>query len=377
MDFCGPFSVDLLHQALIYLMAATVGAFVFAPLLTKLLYKYKITRQAEYDFTLHDSERSGKVGTPIMGGLLVVLTVTIITLLFNWERATTYVPMGVMGISALLGAADDLLNIFGKKRRIKSVKHTWQLIKVHKLWYMKLWHLLTLPWVAFGQLAAIFGSHPGRGIQVHEKLLMQFMAGAVTAWWIYFKLGPQWHSLWMPFDGQPFIGWLIIPLVIFLVMFTANAVNIADGMDGLAGGSLIMTFLGLTLISWAQGRTSFTILNATVVGALITYTYFNVKPARFQMGDIGSLGLGALFAINTMAINRTILIPVLGFIFYVEIISVILQIFSRRLFGRRLFKMSPLHHHFEFLGWNEEKVVMRFWIIHAFAVIVGLWLALY
>ena len=377
MDFDGIFSIALLQRSLIYLMAATVGAFLWAPLLIKLLYKFKITRQAEYDFTLKDGERSSKVGTPIMGGLLVVLTVTIITLLFNWERANTYVPMGVMGISALLGAADDLLNIFGRKRRQRNIKHTLQLIKVHKIWYMKLWHILTLPWIAFGQLAATLGSHPGRGIQVHEKLLLQFLAGAVTSGWIYFKLGPQWHSLWLPFDGQPFLGWFIIPLVIFLVMFTANAVNIADGLDGLAGGSLIATFLGLTIISWALGRTSFTLLNATVAGALITYTYFNIKPARFQMGDVGSLGLGALLAINAMAINRTILIPVLGFIFYIEIISVVLQIFFRRILGRRLFKMSPLHHHFEFVGWNEEKIVMRFWVIHAFFVIVALWLALY
>lgn len=377
MDFCGPFSIELLQRALIYFMSATAGSFVFAPLLIKLLYKFKITRQSEYDFTLKDDKRSAKVGTPIMGGLLVVLTVTIITLLFNWERANTYVPMGVMGISALLGAADDLLNIFGQKRRQRNIKHTLLLIKVHKIWYMKLWHILTLPWIAFGQLAATLGSHPGRGIQVHEKLLLQFLAGAITAWWLYFKLGPQWHSLWLPFDGQPYLGALIIPLVIFLVMFTANAVNIADGLDGLAGGSLIATFLGLTIISWALGRTSFTLLNATVAGALITYTYFNIKPARFQMGDVGSLGLGALLAINAIAINRTILIPVLGFIFYIEIISVVLQIFFRRILGRRLFKMSPLHHHFEFVGWNEEKIVMRFWVIHAFFVIVALWLALY
>lgn len=377
MDFGGIFSIALLQRSLIYLMAATVGAFLWAPLLIKLLYKFKITRQAEYDFTLKNGERSQKVGTPIMGGLLVVLTVTVITVLLNWQRANTYVPMGVMGISALLGAADDLLNIFGRKRRLHNIRHTWQLIKVHRHWYMKLWHLLTLPWVAFAQLSGALGSHPGRGIQVHEKLLLQFLAGAITAWWIYFKLGAQWHSLWLPFDGQPFIGWLIIPLVIFLVMFTANAVNIADGLDGLAGGSLIATFLGLTIISWALGRTSFTLLNATVAGALITYTYFNIKPARFQMGDVGSLGLGALLAINAIAINRTILIPILGFIFYIEIISVILQIFFRRILGRRLFKMSPLHHHFEFVGWNEEKIVMRFWVIHAFVVIIALWLALY
>ena len=158
-------------------------------------------------------------------------------------------------------------------------------------------------------------------------------------------------------------------------MFTANAVNIADGLDGLAGGSLIITFAALTLISWVEGRTGFTPLNATVVGALIAYTYFNIKPARFQMGDVGSLGLWALLAINAIAINRTLLIPFLGFIFYVEAVSVIIQVLSRRLVGRRFFKMAPIHHHFEFKGWNEEKIVMRFWIIHAFMCIVGIWIA--
>ena len=160
-------------------------------------------------------------------------------------------------------------------------------------------------------------------------------------------------------------------------MFTANAVNIADGLDGLAGGALITTFLGLTIISWAQGLISFTLLNATVVGALIAYTYFNIKPARFQMGDVGTLGLGSLLAVNIIAMDRTILIPIFGFIFFIEIISVIIQVFSRRLFGKRFFKMSPLHHHFEFKGWSEEKIVMRFWLVHAFMVIVGIWLALY
>ena len=160
-------------------------------------------------------------------------------------------------------------------------------------------------------------------------------------------------------------------------MFTANAVNIADGLDGLAGGSLIITFLGLMIISWTEGRVSFTLLNATVVGALIAYTYFNIKPARFQMGDVGSLGLGALLAINAVAINRTMLIPFLGFIFYIEIISVVIQVFCRRLLGRRFFKMAPIHHHFEFRGWSEEKIVMRFWLIHAFFVIFAIWMSLY
>lgn len=366
---------ELLKTSLVYMLSAAIGAFLWAPLLTTFLYKYKITRRGDYDHTLQ-GERKIKTGTPIMGGLLVIVTVTVITMIFNWHRQYTYVPIGAMGIAALLGAADDILNITGTRRRMRTLKHTFTLIRVHKSWYMKLWHTITLPWIAFQDSSSILGSKQSRGIQAHEKLLLQFIAGAVTAWWVYTKLGENWHTLNIPFDGTLNIGWLIIPIIIFLVMFTANAVNVTDGMDGLAGGSLIITFMGLTLLSWIEGRTAFAPLNATVVGALIAYTYFNVKPARFQMGDVGSLGLGALLAINAIAIQKTILIPFLGFIFYIEIFSVMLQVFSRRLFGKRLFKMAPLHHHFEIKGWNEEKTVMRFWIIHAFAVIFAVWLAL-
>ena len=160
-------------------------------------------------------------------------------------------------------------------------------------------------------------------------------------------------------------------------MFTANAVNVADGMDGLAGGSLIITFSALTILSWITGYNEIMILNATTVGALITYTYFNIKPARFQMGDVGSLGLGSLLAINAIVINQMLLLPFIAFIFYAELLSVIIQIFGRHILGRRIFKMAPIHHHFELRGWTEEKTVMRFWIIHAAVVILGIWIALY
>lgn len=368
-------SIALLQQSLLFLICAGIAAFLLAPILTTILYKYKIVRKAEFDYTLQ-GERSEKAGTPIMGGLLVIFVVIGITLLFNWDRRYTYVPIGAMTISTILGAADDLLNVFGGKRRLRNLYHTLILIRVHKKWYMKIWHAITLPWAAFREVTTMFGSKQGRGVQAHEKLLLQFIAGLVTAWWVYFKLGVNWHTLWIPFDGSIYVGWLIIPIIIFFVMFTANAVNVADGLDGLVGGSLIITFLGLTILSWVEGRTAFSFLNATTVGALLSYTYFNVKPARFQMGDVGSLGLGTLLAINTIAINKTLLLPLLGFIFYIEIFSVILQIFSRRLLGKRLFKMSPLHHHFEFIGWNEEKIVMRFWIVQAFMVIVATWIAL-
>ena len=372
---CNPFSPDLFEIALVYLLFSAIGAFIWAPLLNKFLYKYNITRRSEYDFTLRGKERKKKVGTPIMGGLLVIVTVTVVTLLFNWNRENTYVPIAAMAVSALLGGADDLLNIFGPKRRLRKLNQVLQLIKIHKKIYMRLWYVLTLPWTLFRHLVSVLGSHPGKGIQVHEKLFFQFIAGAIPAWWIYYKLDAIWQSIWIPFDGHIYVGLLIIPLIILAVMFTANAVNIADGLDGLAGGSLIVTFSGLAIISWMSGRVSFTLLNATVAGALIAYTYFNIKPARFQMGDVGSLALGTLLAINAIAIDRLLLIPLLGFIFYIEAFTVIIQVFCRRLLGKRFFKMAPLHHHFEFRGWSEEKIVMRFWLIQAFMVVLAIWVS--
>lgn len=357
-----------------YGLLACLAAFLWAPLLTKFLYHFKITRRSEFDATLSITK---KVGTPIMGGLLVVATVAIMTVLFNWERSFTFVPIGVMLLSALLGGIDDLMNIFGERRRNPKLSHIWRLVRVHKDWKQRVWLFITLPWTAYKRLALILGSHPGKGVHVHEKLLLQFAAGAITAWWIYFKLGENWRNIHIPLDGFIHIGWWIIPVIIFFVMFTANAVNVADGMDGLAGGSLLITFFALTIVSWINGYTEIAILNATTAGSLIAYTYFNIKPARFQMGDVGSLGLGALLAINTIVINKMLLLPLFGFIFFVELISVIIQLAGRIFLGRRIFKMAPLHHHFELRGWSEEKTVMRFWVIHAAMVLLGVWVALY
>ena len=196
-----------LQQSLAYLIGATILAFLWAPLLTKILYKYHITRRAEFDPTLQ-GERRHKAGTPTMGGLLVIVTVTVITMLFNWQRRYTYVPIGAMGIAALLGAADDLLNIFGNKRRLRNVRHTLILIKVHKRWPMKIWHAATLPWIAFREFVSLLGSKQGRGIQVHEKLLLQFLAGAITAWWVYAKLGVSWHTLNIPLYSFASRAWI-------------------------------------------------------------------------------------------------------------------------------------------------------------------------
>ncbi|HQF57311.1 MAG TPA: phospho-N-acetylmuramoyl-pentapeptide-transferase [Candidatus Magasanikbacteria bacterium] len=371
------FSVDPLKTAIGFSLVSCVVAFLWAPFLTKILYKYKLTRRNEYDATLAMGARKNKTGIPVMGGLLIIITVAVITIIFNWERKFTWVPIGVMLLSALLGAIDDIMNIYGHKRRNRKISQVLKLIRVHADWKQRVWLVITLPWSIFKRASMWIGSHPGKGVFVHEKLILQFIAGAITAWWIYFKLGEHWQQINIPFDGLVDIGWWIIPLIIFFVMFTANAVNVADGMDGLAGGSLIITFSALTILSWITGYNEIMILNATTVGALITYTYFNIKPARFQMGDVGSLGLGSLLAINAIVINQMLLLPFIAFIFYAELLSVIIQIFGRHILGRRIFKMAPIHHHFELRGWTEEKTVMRFWIIHAAVVILGIWIALY
>jgi len=372
-----PESLYTLKIAITFGLVSCVVSFLWAPLLTKLLYHFGITRRDEFDPTLSIGERGEKNGVPIMGGLLVIVTVALITYFFNWERSFTWVPVGVMLLSALLGGLDDVLHVYGHKRRHRKLGQILTLIRVHKDWRMRMWYIITLPWNIFKRASVWLSRHPGKGVHVHEKLILQFVAGAITAYWIYFKLGESWQEVFIPFDGYINLGWLIIPLIIFFVMFTANAVNIADGMDGLAGGALITTFSALTLLSWLQGFEEMAYLNATVVGSLLTYTYFNIKPARFQMGDVGSLGLGALLAINVIVINRMLLLPLLGFIFYIEILSVIMQLAGRYTLGKRIFKMSPIHYHFQLIGWSEEKTVMRFWVAHAVVVLFGIWVALF
>ncbi len=359
-----------------FALFSCVIAFAWSPFLIKSLYKYNIIKGTKRELINIESQRN-KNRTPTMGGLLVIITVAVITLLFNWSRSYTWVPISVMMIASLLGALDDLLNIFGNERRSRKLSQIFTLIRVHNEMRMRLWYIITLPWSIFKRASVWIGSRTSKGIHVHEKLLLQFIAGSITAWWIYDKLGTAWHYIYLPFNYDIYLGWMIIPFIIFIVMFTANSVNISDGMDGLAGGMLISSFSALTILSWINGFGEIAVLNATTVGALVAYTYFNIKPARFILGDIGSLGLGALFAVNTIAIGEIGSIFFLGFLFYVEAITVIIQVFGKYALGRKIFKMAPIHHHFELSGWTEEKTIMRFWMLHFIFVVFGIWLALH
>jgi phospho-N-acetylmuramoyl-pentapeptide-transferase len=351
-------------------------AFLLAPLLIRFLSRFHVVKGAKVELAALGSH-AYKATTPVMGGLLVIFTVALLTYLFDWSRSFTYVPVGIMLMAAALGMIDDIMNVYGAERRSRKLDHVLTLIRVHHDWKMRLWYAATLPWTAFKRMSVWFGSRPGKGVFVHEKLILQFIAGSITSWWIYDKLGPAWHFVYFPWNLTWNAGWFIVPIIVLVVMFTANAVNIADGMDGLAGGMLIITFTALTMLSWINGFGEIAVMNAIAAGSLAAYTYFNIKPARFMMGDIGSLGLGALLAVNAMAIGELSSLFFLGFMFYIEALSVIIQVLSRYILGRKVFRMAPLHHHFELSGWSEERTVMRFWVIHFIFVVFGFWLALH
>ena len=166
-------------------------------------------------------------------------------------------------------------------------------------------------------------------------------------------------------------GLLFIGIAAFAIVATSNAVNITDGLDGLAGGTLIFAFIGYMVIAFTFGQPNLAEVCALIIGALLAFLWFNVHPAQIFMGDSGSLALGATLAVTAVITGQLLLLPLIGLVFVMETGSVILQVASVKLRGKRIFKMSPLHHHFELAGWDEEKITLRFWIVAALAALVG------
>ncbi len=363
-----------------------ITSFLIAFPVIKLLYKFDITRKIDVDFSTLIEKRKLKVGTPIMGGLIVVLSVLITNILFNFDSITR-IPLLVFTISALLGAFDDILNIYGRERKIKRIGRVLKLIKVHKSPLVRIWYVITLPWLVYKRIFFALGSNPGKGIQAHEKVIIQSIAGFILGLWVYSYSGFQTPGeIDLFFLGTINIGILIIPFIIFVVVAMANAVNLSDGMDGLAAGLLLPAFGALTAIAFEKevlsnvlnGRSveelPLTLLSISVLASLMSYLYFNIPPARFQMGDVGSLALGTMLAAIAVELQVTMLLVIIGFPFIAEVGSSLLQGISRRLFGRRLFLMAPLHHHFEIAGWSEEKVTMRAWLAGIVFALLGLWI---
>jgi phospho-N-acetylmuramoyl-pentapeptide-transferase len=357
-----------------YILLAILFSFIISFPITNLLYKYKVVRNGQYDDSfLQIPSRKDKAGKPIMGGLIIIVTVIVITVAFNFSRHYTLVPLAAFILCAGIGALDDILNIYGRKRPVRKLRHTIKLALHHAKPMNRVYYTLLIPWSAYKSVFYSFGSRLGTGLHPHEKVLVQMIAGALIAYWMYFRI--HWSLLWLPGNHYLDIGWLLIPLIVFMVVFMANAVNITDGMDGLSGGLLLSCFVVFMVIAFDLGDMPTAELCATVVGSLLTYLYYNIKPARFEMGDVGSLALGALLATVAVFLHREIILFVCGMLFIVEIGSVIIQKYAKKHYNIQVFKMAPLHHHFELLGWSEEKIVMRAWVFAIIFAFLSLWIA--
>lgn len=265
---------------------------------------------------------------PTMAGLIFLVSVTVITLLFNLSREQTWLPLAAFVGAGLLGLLDDVINLKG------SGKGT-------------------------------------AGLPTKIKFLLITLIAIIGGLFFYYKL--DYNSINVPWLGDYTIGWLIIPLFVLAVVSTANAVNISDGLDGLAGGLASSAFGVYAIIAFMEGRYGLAGFCLTIVGALLSYTWFNIYPARFFMGDVGSFSLGTALGVVAMLTNTVLILPIIGAVFVAEAGSSMLQILSKKLRnGKKIFKIAPIHHHFEALGWEETKITMRFWILGQVFGFVGL-----
>jgi phospho-N-acetylmuramoyl-pentapeptide-transferase len=354
-----------------YLILAILVSFLLAIPIISTLYYLRVTRRGEADFSNLIEKRKMKIGVPVMGGLIFIIPILILNTLFNLTPAVLVILLMVT-LSALLGGLDDILNIYGYKRRLRALSKVNTLIKVHASYIVRLRLILMYPWYLYSRFFFMLGSNPGKGIHAHEKIIVQFIVGLVLALWL--RANNATDIINAPFLGGLHIGILFIPFVVMTVILMTNAVNIADGLDGLSTSQLLASFTGFFVIAIDKQKWDVSLLLVITIGALLAYLYFNIPPARVQMGDVGSLSLGALLAACAFILNVPLLLLVIGLPFAITLTSTVIQGIGRRLLGRRVFLMAPIHHHFEMLGWSEEKVVMRFALFSSFCAIIGLWI---
>lgn len=279
-----------------------------------------------------------KTGTPTMGGLMILIPVLVITGVLNIGNLMGFtligrsilVPMGVMITFGLLGAVDDLVGV----------------------------KVITT------------------GLLARHKMLWQLVFATATA--LFLQYGLDLRSIAVPgIEEKIDIGWFYIPVAVFIIVGFSNAVNLTDGLDGLAGSIAAVSFSAYGVIAFLQGQIWLVAFVFTVVGAVLAFLWYNAYPAELFMGDTGSLALGATLAVVALMTGQWLLLPIVGLVFVAETLSVILQVLYFKLTGgKRLFKMSPLHHHFELLGWSETHVTQRFWLVGILSAMLGIALAL-
>lgn len=337
-------NTDTLTTELVAITLLSVVAFILAMLLTPVYtyfaYRYKFWKRQRTASTTGEAlkvftklhEHKFKRNIPTMAGIIGVVTITVVTLALNLDRGQTYLPLAALVGGAMVGLIDDIINIRGKNSGVA-------------------------------------------GLRSSLKFTMIIAISSLLGWWFFDRIDGA-SLLQVPFVGVWDIGWWIVPLFAFAVTATSNAVNISDGLDGLAGGLLINSYGAFGIIALLQGQYILSGFCMTVVGALMSYVWFNIHPARFFMGDVGSFAFGTSLGVVAMLTNTLFLLPVIGVLFVIEAGSSLLQITSKRFFGRKIFISAPIHHHFEAQGWPETKVTMRFWVLSGVAAFIGIMLAL-
>jgi phospho-N-acetylmuramoyl-pentapeptide-transferase len=343
--FRDPQSVYEVVRVFVTCVIGFTFAIGFTPFMAHFLYKYKIGKQirAEGDTPLFTALHEKKRGTPTMGGLMIWMIVLFMALFFSalssftdialfdslnfLDRKETFLPLGLMVLAALVGMLDDLMGVFGIGPK-------------------------------------------GGGLGMKDRMLLYLFVAVVGAYWFYFKLG--WDMIHIPAVGDFSIGIWYIPLFIFIIVATSFSLNETDGLDGLAGGVILPAIGVLAAIAFLQGKVELAMFCSAIIGTLLAFLWFNIPPARFFMGDTGSMALGVTLGTVAMLTDSFLILPFIGFILVVESLSVILQILSKKLRHKKIFLSAPIHHHFEARGWPECKIVMRFWVISYFMCAIGL-----
>ncbi len=272
-----------------------------------------------------------KWGTPTMGGLMLITVVIALFAALRPIQGGIIAPIATLGLVGMLGAFDDYLN-----------------------------------------------ARTGEGIGVKQKLLWQ----SVVAFAAAFQIQSTYNitAIWVPYVGDVAVDKIFyVPFAAFAIIATSNGVNLTDGLDGLAGGTLAFAFVSFLIIALLNqpAQTNIALLCALIIGALLGFLWFNVHPAQVFMGDSGSLSMGATLAVIALISGHILLLPLVGLIFVIEALSDIIQIgYFKLSHGKRVFRMAPLHHHFELGGWDEEKIALRFWIVGILAGLLGVTLFL-
>lgn len=327
-----------MNHELAYISFLSVIAFLLAmfltPFYTFLAYRYRFWKQQRTASTtgeklavftkLHAKKFKRKI--PTMAGIIGVVSIVVVTLTLNLDRAETWLPLAALVGGGAVGLLDDIINIRGQGLGVA-------------------------------------------GLRSSLKFLMITTLAVVLGWFFYQKLG--YDAVHIPYLGDIALGWLIVPLFVFAVVSTSNAVNISDGLDGLSGGLLMSSYSAFGVIALLQGQPLLAGFCFTVVGVLLSYLWFNIYPARFFMGDVGSFAYGTALGVVAMLTNTLFLLPIIGVLFVVEAGSSLIQITSKRLFHKKVFLSAPIHHHLEAQGWPETKVTMRFWVISCVSAVLG------